>query len=268
MKYSAIFLLIAYLCSPCLAQTQTPAVLKKVGFDQRLNQQVPLDLSFTDETGKAVKLADYFGEKPVILVLAYYKCPMLCTLVLNGLTKALREIPFDIGREFNVVTVSFNPRETPDLAAAKKESYITSYARPGAANGWHFLTGKQDAIDKLTQAVGFRYVYDAKEDQYIHTSGIMVLTPHGKISRYFYGIKFPARDVRLGLVEASADRIGTPADQILLYCFHYDPSTGKYSASILNYVRLGGVFTVVGLIGLVWILLRWERRKRPEGAVL
>jgi protein SCO1/2 len=261
----AAFLLAMCLASTCAAQVTAPSALKKMGFDQRLNEQVPLDLTFTDETGKAVRLGEYFGEKPVILVLAYYRCPMLCTLVLNGLTQALRDMPFTIGKEFNVVTVSFDPRETPDLAAAKKKTYMTSYGRPGADDGWHFLTGKQDAIEKLTKAVGFRYEYNAKEDLYNHASGIMVLTPRGKISRYFFNISFPARDLRLGLVEASADKIGSPADEILLYCFHYDPATGKYSASILNFVRLGGLLTVVGLIGLVWFLLRWEGRKRAGG---
>jgi protein SCO1 len=244
------------------AGAQAPAILDKVGFDQRLNEQVPMDLAFTDEDAKAVKLGDYFGQKPVILVLAYYRCPMLCTLVLNGLVQGMHDMPFTLGKEFNVVTVSFDPRETPDLAAAKKKTYMASYGQPGAAAGWHFLTGKQDAIEKLTKAVGFRYVYDAKHDQYIHTSGIMVLTPQGKISRYFYGIQFPGRNLRLGLVEASASKIGSPTDQILLYCFHYDPETGKYTASILNVVRMGGVLTIVGLAGMVWFLLRWERRRR------
>ena len=233
-----------------------------MGFDQRLNEQVPLDLKFTDETGDAVKLGDYFGNKPVILVMAYYRCPMLCTLVLNGLVQGMRDMPFTPGTDFNVVTVSFDPRETPELAAAKKKNYIANYGRPGAAEGWHFLTGKPDAIEKLTRAVGFRYVYDAKQDQYIHTSGIMILTPQGKISRYFYGIEFPGRDLRLGLVEASANKIGSPTDQVLLYCFHYDPATGKYSASILNFVRAGGALTVLALAGMVWFLCR----RRPRAA--
>jgi protein SCO1/2 len=254
--------LTAWLAPRCAAQDQTPEVLKKVGFDQRLNEQVPLNLPFTDEKGTAVKLGDYFGDKPVILVLAYYRCPMLCTLVLNGLTQAMRTMPFTMGKEFNVVTLSFDPRETADLAAAKKKRYVDAYGRPGSADGWHFLTGKQDAIEKLTQAVGFRYVYDAKQNQYIHTSGIMVLTPRGKLSRYFYGITFPPRDLRLGLVEASADKIGSPTDQILLYCFHYDPATGKYTASILNFVRVGGVFTVVMMIGMVWLLFKSEGSRR------
>lgn len=250
------------------ADDQVPDILRKVGFDQHLNAQVPMDLAFTDENANQVKLGDYFGEKPVILVLAYYRCPMLCTLVLNGVVQGLRDLPFSIGREFNVVTVSFDPRETPDLAAAKKKNYVTSYGRPGASDGWHFLTGKPDAIRRLTETVGFRYVYDAKQDQFIHTSGIMILTPEGKISRYFYGIQFPSRDLRLGLVEASAGKIGSPTDQVLLYCFHYDPAAGKYSASILNFVRTGGVAIVVALAGMVWFLLRHEPHKRagrPRG---
>jgi protein SCO1/2 len=256
------FILAACLYPASTARADAPEVLKKVGFDQRLDQQVPLNLQFTDETGATVKLGDYFGEKPVILVLAYYRCPMLCTLVLNGLVQGMRDMPFTPGKDYNVLTVSFDPRETPDLAAAKKKTYITSYGRDDASAGWHFLTGKPESIDALTKAVGFRYVYDAEHDQYIHTSGIMILTPQGRISRYFYGIRFPARDLRLGLVEASADKIGSPTDQVLLYCFHYDPATGKYSASILNFVRLGGAFTIVGLVGMVWFLLRWEGRKR------
>ena len=178
-------------------------------------------------------------------------------------------MPFTLGKEYNVVTVSFDPRETPRLAAAKKKTYLASYGRPGAAEGWHFLTGKAPAIEKLTAAVGFRYVYDAKQDQYIHTSGIMILTPRGKISRYFYGIQFPQRDLRLGLVEASADKIGSPTDQVLLYCFHYDPAAGKYTANILSFVRAGGVLTVVAVVGMVWFLLRRGRPgKEGDGGVL
>ena len=202
--------------------------MQKVGFDQRLNEQVPLDLEFTDEAGQPVKLGDYFGDKPVILVLAYYRCPMLCTLVLNGLAQGMMDVPFDVGKEFQVVTVSFDPRETPELAAAKKKTYIERYGRPGAAAGWHFLTGSAASIKKLTRAVGFRYAYDARLDQFAHASGIMVLTPAGKISRYFYDVKYSGRDLRLGLVEASENKIGSPVDQILLYCFHYDPTEGSH----------------------------------------
>lgn len=244
------------------ALAEQPAVLKKVGFDQRLNAQVPLDLQFTEEAGKTVRLGDYLGEKPVILVMAYYKCPMLCTLVLNGLAQSMRAIPFTLGREFDVVTVSFDPRETPELAAQKKKNYVKSYGRPGGEGGWHFLTGKQEAIEKLTSAIGFRYVYDAKTDQYLHTSGILILTPTGKISRYFYGVSYPARDLRLGLIEASSEKIGSPADQLLLYCFHYDPETGKYTASILNFARALGAVVLVLVIVLVWYLLRMEKVRR------
>ncbi len=265
---SILFALLAACPQPaCAADSEVSAVLRKVGFDQHLNGQVPMELMFTDENANSVKLGDYFGKKPVILVLAYFECPMLCTLVLNGVVEGMREMPFTAGAEFNVLTVSFNPRETPDLAAAKKKNYIASYGRPGAADGWHFLTGKQAAIDKLTQAVGFRYVYDAKHNQYIHTSGIMILTPQGKLSRYFYGIRFPGRDLRLGLVEASANKIGSPADQVLLYCFHYDPATGKYTTSILNFVRVGGLLTVAMLAGMVWFLVRWEPRKKAGEGV-
>jgi protein SCO1 len=249
-----------------VAGAQPPAVLKEVGFDQRLHGKIPLDLQFTDENGKVVRLQEYFGSKPVVLVLAYYRCPMLCTLVLNGLSDSMRNIPLTVGKEFNVVTVSFDPRETPELAAKKKATYVAAYGRPGAAEGWHFLTGKQEAITKLTQAVGFRYVYDAKHDQYIHTSGIVVLTPGGIISRYFYGIRYAPLDLRLGLAEASNEKVASPADVVLLYCFHYDPETGKYTASILNFVRLGGALTVVGVIGMVWFLLRRERRRKTRTA--
>jgi protein SCO1/2 len=261
-----LFLLAANLHPSYGADRQMTGILRSVGFDQRLNAQVPLELQFTDETGHAVTLGDYFGKKPVVMVLAYYKCPMLCTVVLNGLVQAMRSLPITAGKEFNVVTVSFDPRETADLAAARKKIYLARYGRPGAAEGWHFLTGKPGAIKRLTGAVGFRYVYDAVEDQYIHTSGIMILTPQGKISRYFYAIQLPARDLRLGLVEASADKIGPPTDQVLLYCFHYDPAAGKYSARVLNLVRTGGALTVVALAGMVWFLWRRGPRKAAPPA--
>ncbi len=261
----ALVVVATCLCVRPAAGAETPAVFQKMGFDQRLNQQVPLDLPFVDETGKAVMLRDYFGEKPVILVLAYFHCPMLCTMVLNGLSEALREIPFTIGKEFNVLTVSFNPRETWQLAAAKKRTYIAHYGRPGAAEGWHFLTGKQESIDKLTQAVGFHYVYDAQKDQYYHPAGIMVLTPAGKVSRYFYDVRFVPRDLKLGLMDASADKIGSPTDQVLLYCCQYDPKTGKYSANVMMLVRAGGVLTIVGLTVMVGFLMYYQRRRQRHG---
>jgi protein SCO1/2 len=248
------------------AQTVMPAALQNVGFDQRLNEQVPLDLSFTDDQGERVKLAKYFGQKPVVLVLAYFRCPMLCTQVLNGLVQGLRETPFTAGKEFDVVTVSFDPNETTDMAAAKKRTYVHSYGKPESAGGWHFLTGDLPSISRLTHAVGFRYAYDAQSDQFAHAAGIVVLTPTGKVSRYFYDVHYSGRDLRLGLVEASHNQIGSPIDQVLLFCFHYDPTAGKYGATIMNFVRAGGVLTVVGLVLMIGLLLRGERARR-KGAM-
>lgn len=263
---ASLFMLLSIISSTQAAEK--PAVLRDVGFDQRLNEQAPLDLEFADETGKTVRLGDYFGQKPVVLVLAYYRCPMLCTLVLNGLAQAMHDMPLTPGKDFEVVTVSFDPRETPALAAAKKKTYVARYGRPGAAEGWHFLTGTAEPIRRLTEAVGFRYVYDAKKGQFIHASGVVVLTPAGKISRYFFGIQYLPRDLRLGLVEASGGKVGSPADEVLLYCFHYDPSLGRYTASILNFVRAGGVLTIVAVVGMVWFLMRRKPSRRMELRVL
>jgi protein SCO1/2 len=246
--------------APSRAEPPLPPVLRSVGFDQRLDEQVPLDLAFRDEAGRAVRLGDYFDGKPVILVLAYFRCPQLCTEVLNGLVRAMLDLPLELGKDFRVVTVSFDARETPEMAAAKKKTYLERYGRPGAENGWHFLTGEEGAIKRLTDAVGFRYSYDARNDQFAHASGIMVLTPTGKVSRYFYDIRYSPRDLRLGLVEASAGRIGSAVDQILLYCFHYDPIEGKYGATIMNFVRLGGVLTILALAVFMAVLWRRERK--------
>jgi protein SCO1/2 len=241
---------------------ELPPPLRDVGFDQRLGADVPLDLLFRDESGQEIPLGRYFGEqRPVILSLVYYRCPMLCTLVLNGLTSSLKALPFAAGREFEIVTVSFDPRETPALAAAKKAAYLERYGRPEAGEGWHFLTGDEDPIRRLADAVGFRYTYDPELDQYAHASGILVLTPEGKIARVFYGVEYAPRDLRLGLVEASQNRIGTLVDQLLLFCFHYDPAAGKYGAVALNLVRAGGVVTVLGGGLAIASLLRRERRR-------
>jgi protein SCO1/2 len=239
-----------------------PDVAREVGIDQKLDSQVPLDLTFRDEAGNEVRLGDYFGEKPVVLVLAYYRCPKLCNLVLNALLQSFREMSFTVGKEFNVVTVSFDPRETPELAAAKKRSYVEKYGRDGAEGGWHFLTGAKPQIDALAEAVGFRYRYLEKEDLYAHASGIMVLTPGGRLSRYFYGISYSPRDLRFGLIEASNNKIGTPADQaLLLLCLHYDVKTGTY-VSVMSWVRVASALTVVGLLGfLAW---GWRRNRRRE----
>ncbi len=269
MKMKVISVLVLLVASaPAWAQWETPAVgqlppsskkpdvLTKVGIEQRLNQQVPLDVAFRDETGRAVRLGDYFGQKPVILALVYYQCPMLCTQTLNGLTSALSVLKFDIGKEFNVVTVSFDPREKPELAAAKKRTYVNRYGRPEAARGWHFLTGDQASIDALTKAVGFNYAWDEQTQQFAHATGITVLTPQGRLAQYYYGVEYSPKDLRLGLVEASANKIGTTVDQILLYCYHYDPATGKYGAAVTNVLRIAGVVTIVVLGGFMFILFR------------
>lgn len=235
-----------------------PDLLKQVGIEQKLNDSVPLNLTFRDEHGNTVELARYFGSKPVILTLVYYSCPMLCTQILNGLDRSLKNIPMTIGSDFNVVTVSIDPTERPVLAAAKQELYTGMYGRPGAAEGWHFLTGDDPQIKRLADAVGFRYAYDPDSKQYAHASAIMLLTPEGRLSRYFYGVTYPERDLRLGLVDASSGKIGSPVDAVLLFCYHYDPHTGKYGLLISRVLQLSGVLTVVlGGIGLM-ILFRGE----------
>src|SRR5688572_19116770 len=218
-----------------------PGLLSKIHIDQHLDKPLPLDLPFVDENGTQVRLGDYFGKRPVVMALAYYECPMLCTQVLNGLVTALGVLNFEPGREFEVVAVSFNPREGPGLASQKKANYLERYGRPHTAAGWHFLTGKEDSIKRLTDAIGFRYEFDPEIQQYAHGAGIEVLTPKGAISKYFYGIEFSARDIRLGLIEASEDRIGTPIDDVLLFCYHYDPATGKYGAAVLRMVRIAEI---------------------------
>jgi protein SCO1/2 len=252
--------------APGDAARDKPGLLSKIRIDQRLNHQVPLDLPFVDETGKDVKLGDYFGRRPVILALVYYECPMLCTQVLNGLVTALGVMNFEPGREFEVVAVSFNPREGPGLASQKKAAYMERYGRPQTAGGWHFLTGTEPAIRQLADAVGFRYEYDEAIKQYAHGAGIEVLTPRGVVSKYFYGIEYSPRDIRLGLIEASEERIGTPIDDFLLFCYHYDPSTGKYGAAVLRLVRLGGVATILAFLSFLFVSLRRERRDRGSPA--
>src|SRR5262249_54062712 len=232
--------------SPPPLSSEDPAaakvrMLENVGIDQQLGEQLPLDLTFRDESGASVRIGDYFGKRPVVLALVYYSCPMLCNQVLNGMTSALDVLSFDIGKEFEVVTVSFDPRETPEVARNKKETYLQWYKRPSAAKGWHFLTGDKPAIDKLTQAAGFHFRFDPATNQFIHASGIMIATPEGKLARYFYGIEYAPKDLRLGLVEASGNKIGNSVDRLLLYCYHYDPAAGKYGAVAMNILRLASV---------------------------
>jgi protein SCO1/2 len=233
-----------------------PPGLTNVGIEQKLNEQIPLDLALRDETGKPVRLGDYLGKKPVILNLVYYRCPMLCNELLVGLESALKVLKFDVGKEFDVVTVSFDPKDIPEAATAKKAEILTRYKRAGSEQGWHFLTGSQDSIANLTQAVGFQYQYDSKSDQFAHTTAIMILTPQGKIAQYYYGVEFPPKDLRLGLIQASENKIGTLADQVILYCFHYDPNTGKYSAIISRIIQLSGGVTILGLGTVLLVLFR------------
>jgi protein SCO1/2 len=248
-------------------ENEGPPILREVSLRQKLDSPVPLDLQFRDESGQAVTLANCTAGKTTILVLAYFRCPKLCTQVLNDLVKGLRGVPWNIGAEFNVVTVSFDDRETPELAAAKKKAYVEDYGRPGAEKGWHFLTGQQQPILRLANAVGFQFRYDPKFDQFAHPSCIMILTPEGRVARYFLGLGYQALDLRLGLVEASEHRIGTPVvDSVMLYCFRYDPETGKYTATALNAVRAAGALTVVVLVSVLFVAWRREWRKNKPGA--
>jgi protein SCO1/2 len=242
-----------------VASEQIP-MLKDVGIDQKLEQQIPLDVVFTDEQGQDVKLGQYFGARPVILALVYYECPMLCTQVLHGLVGSLEGIAFKAGKEFEVVVVSFDPGETPAVAAQRKQYFLKRYDRPEAAPNVHFLTGREESIKTLTGAIGFRYAYDQQIDQYAHPAAITVLTAQGKISRYLFGIEFAPRDLKLALVEAADGKIGTIVEQALLFCYHYDPETGRYGLAIMNLVRIGGLLTVVVLGASVWLSLRRERR--------
>ena len=239
-----------------------PPLLQDVGIDQRLNGQVPLDLQFRDEDGRTVRLGDYFGKKPVVLSLIYYACPMLCTTAENGLLQVLKELKFDAGKQFQVLTVSFDPSDTPQSATAKKSVYVGLYGRPGADKGWHFLTGDEASIHALTKAVGFRYNYDPLSKQFAHATGIMVLTPEGKISHYFYGIQYPAGDLRLALVESSNNKIGSPVDAVLLFCSHYDPAVGKYGLIISRVLQLAGAFTILSLGTLMLVMFRAERKSK------
>jgi protein SCO1 len=257
----AAFLALMLLSTLTFGQSRSPAPLEGVDVEQRLNTQIPMDALFKNENGKEVRIGDLFRGKPVILSLVYYECPMLCTQVLNGLVTSLRPMSFTAGKEFDIITVSFDPEESPQLASNKKSAYIKDYARAGVEKGWHFLTGSQESITRLTRAVGFQYKYDPKIDQFAHASVIMVVTPEGKLSRYFYGIDYSSRDLRWALVDASSNKIGTLADKLLLYCFHYDPTVGKYSAHALNLVRAGGILTILLLGGFI---LKNAKRKKPD----
>jgi protein SCO1/2 len=265
VKQSVYLTLMVVLGSAGVAAGGVPSP-NDVKIEPRPGNQVPLETVFRDEAGEGVNLGHYFGGKPVILVLAYFRCPRLCTEVLNDLNKGLRGVsPFSAGRDFQIVVVSFDAREKPGLAAAKKRSYVDDYGRPGAEAGWHFLTGEQPAIDRLEESVGFKAVYDPKDDQFIHDSAVMVLTPDGKVSRYLFGLGYNPRDLRLALVESSDGKVGSVIDHVLLLCFHYDPATGKYSATVMTIVRIGGALTLLCLAGF-WVALA-RRGRRTDRAV-
>lgn len=256
---AAAISLLATVSSEAAADSSTrPAALRDVGVDAKLDAALPLDLAFRDETGRAVRLGDFFGGAPVLLTFAYSRCPMLCPLVLDGLVRSLRPLSWDAGKQFRMLTVSVDPHETPEQAAEKKRKLVADYGRAGAAEGWHFLVGDAEAVRRLTDAVGFRYAYDLEHDQFAHAAVLMVVTPKGRISRYLYGIDYIPRDVRLALIEASENKIGTLADQLLLFCYHYDPATGKYGMAAMTSLRVAGLLTVLGLAAFVITQLRHE----------
>ena len=267
LKFSAALSIAALtlLASPIFAQQPgPPPILREVSIAQRLDEPIPPEIIFRDENGQTVHLGDYFGTKPIVLSLVYFDCPALCTEVLNGELRTMKAISLDLGKDFDAITVSFEPKDTPELAKAKRDVYAGQYGRPGARENWHFLTGDQPSIDALTQAAGFHYAYDSASRQYAHAAAILVLTPHGRIARYFYGVQYPGRDVRLGLVEASEGKIGTPTDHALLYCYQYDPATGKYGLMVMNVVRAAGVLTVLVLGIFMFVMFRRERN-HPSG---
>jgi protein SCO1/2 len=262
LRLAASLLALASLAPAALADNSAtpPKLPGKVALQQKLDAQVPLDLMMRDEAGRIVRLRQFFGQKPVILSFMYYRCPMLCSMVQEAMTSALTEVKFDIGREYDVLTVSIDPRDTPEAAAEKKDHYVKRYGRLSAASGWHFLTTNESSIKRLTDSVGFQYAYDPQADQFAHGAVIMVLTPDGRVSRYLPGIEFRPRDIRLALTEASQGKIGGVSEQLLLLCYHYDPATGKYGQGAMTLMRAGGVATVLGLAGFIFIMIRSERK--------
>jgi len=242
-----------------MSASTMPAPLREIRFDQNIDQTIPLDVTFNDETGRRVAIGEYFGKRPVVLVFAYYDCPMLCTQVINGLSTALNVLSLEPHSDFEIVTVSFNPKDTPATASAKKAMYLERYRHPGAAAGWHFLSGDQPSIDRLTKAAGFRYAWDETTKQFAHPTGVIVLTPEGKLARYLFGIEYGPRDLRYALVEASAGKVGNPVDTLLLYCYHYDPMTGRYGLVVMRALRIAGIATVLTLCTFIIVMIRREK---------
>ena len=260
------FMLAAFSAIPLRAQTLTDDQLANIGFHQKLNTQITLDSTVRDENGKTVQLRDYFGRKPVILVLGYYGCPMLCTLTLNGMVESLEDLKWNIGDEFEVLNVSIDPHETPALALAKKKTYLKRYGRKGADAGWHFLTGDEPQIKRLAEEVGFQYAYDPKSKEYAHASGLVILTPEGKVSHYLFGVTFASQNFFAALQDASAKKVGSPIRELILLCFHYNPITGKYGALIMSIVRGMAVATLLGLAWLVFRVSRGRKTGTPVAA--
>jgi protein SCO1/2 len=244
--------------APAPASSETPRPLANVTFEQRLDTRLPLDTPFKDETGRDVTLGQYFGKRPVVLAFVYYSCPMLCTQILNGVSSALKAMPFTVGEDFDVVYVSFDPRETPRMAAEKKAAQLEDYHQSATAAGWHYLTGTEASIARATSAAGFNYRWDDSSGQFAHVSGVLVVTPDGRLSRYFYGVEYSPKELRMALVESSEGKIGSAVDQLLLYCYHYDPTTGQYGVIAMNVVRLGGAVTLILLAGFIWAMRRRE----------
>jgi protein SCO1 len=247
-----------------IVASNVPPKMQQVTFKQRLGEHFPLDARFKDESGRDVALGDYFGRKPVVLAFVYFQCPMLCPLVMNGISSALKVVPFTAGKEFDVVLISFDPRDTPEAANAKKRAHLQHWAVPETADGWHFLTGTEPEIRRVTSAAGFRYQWDEETQQFAHVSGVLVATPDGRLSRYFYGVEFSPKDLRLALVDSSQGRLGSVVEELLLYCFHYDPSSGRYGAAFMNIIRLGGVLTVGLIMGFIVLMRRRETRHVAE----
>jgi protein SCO1/2 len=245
-----------------VTENGSSSLLKEVKFDQHLGVQLSLDTEFRDESGKTVKLREYFGKRPIVFALVYHECPMLCNVVLNNMVSSLRSLEFTPGVEYDVLTISIAPHETSALASAKRRGFVTKFQRMETLNHWHFLTGDEPNIRKIADEVGFNYAYDPKSGQYAHASGIMILTPEGKVSRYFYGVDYPTRDLRFGIMEASEEKIGSPIAQVLLMCFHYDPTTGKYSLAVMRILQACGLVTVIGLGMSIVTMLRRDRRQR------
>ncbi len=255
-----------YRSDPGVPSTTMPTALREIGFDQNIDQKLPLDATFRDETGKTVTLGSYYGQRPVLLAFIYYECPMLCTQVLNAMTATISMMSLDAGKDFELVLVGIDPRETPAQAAAKKREYLRRYKRPGAEAGWHFLTGDEPEIKRVAKAAGFRYAWDEQTQQYAHPTGIIVTTPDGRLARYLFGIEYGPRDLNLSLVEASQGKVGSFADQLLLFCYHYDPMTGRYGIYVMRTLRVAGVATVL-LIG-TFIVVMVRREKSQQNAAL